>query len=1188
MGRMINEKRLFNDGWTYAKTGLDQTGWNDLVFEPVDLPHDWLIDDTLNLYENSIGWYRRVLPWKKDGRRVLLYFEGVYMDAAVFVNGQTIGEWKYGYTSFEFDITDALADGDNEIVVRVVHQSPNSRWYSGAGIYRNVWLKTRGDCFIETDGVYVSVRKQGDEWRVEADTELSLSREMAVEHLIVRDGFPVAVSSERVKPAASPDRTSGETPGAASSVAPGAGDDETRKTATDAPGNTAPGLIVNRQTLTVKNPLLWSPEQPNLYRIRTRLADPVTGEAVEVIEQNLGFRDIVMDPARGLIVNGRSMKLNGFCEHHDLGALGAAFNKAAMRRRLSILKAFGANAIRTAHNPPAPDLMDLADEMGFFVVSEAFDMWERPKTTYDYARFFKEWAAKDVRSWIRRDRNHPSLIMWSIGNEIYDTHADGRGQELTRMLKAWVEAHDPKGNAPVTIGSNYMPWENAQKCADILKLAGYNYGERHYHRHHAEHPDWIIYGSETGSVVQSRGIYHFPYEQSLLADDDEQCSALGNSGTSWGAKNPEYCLLVERHAPFSLGQFVWTGFDYIGEPTPYHTKNSYFGQFDTATFPKDSAFVYRAGWTDWRTKPFVHVLPHWDFNEGQMVDVRVISNCPLVELRVNGRTVGTHRPDWSTDPAGSRELFGWWKVPYEKGEIRAIGYDDKGNAISEHVRRSFGDAARIRLAPDKEELVADGTDLMFVEISMEDADGHPVENATNRVRVEVEGAGRLVGLDNGDSTDYDPYKGKSRRLFSGRLMAVIAATLEPGDLRMTVTSPGLEPATAVFRAVPPAAPVQGLSARTANRDLPVVTGREDEIPVRKIELVADGERRLTPDRKELAVRAVLHPANASYRVVEWRVVNDKGIDTHLAKIEADGLTANVTALGDGAFRVRCMSRNGTGKVRLISELEVAAEGLGTVFKNPYEFISAGLYDEARGDIGNGNERGIVTGRDATSFVVYRNLDFGPDGSDTVTLPIFALNDEPVRLQIWKGVPGEEDSELVGDLVYQKPPVWNVYQPETYKLKRKLRGLVTLSLAGDRKVHIKGFWFERQPRAFSENRAADCDHLYGDSYRITEEAVEEIGNNVTLAFDGLDFGDDGTDRIDIRGRSAFDRNTIHLRFESPDGNVEQRILEFVKSDGWETRSFSFEPVRGKQRVSFVFLPGSRFDFASFRFGRSGNP
>lgn len=1137
---MKNRKLLFNDGWTFAKTGLGQTDWAGLAFEPVDLPHDWLIHDTLNLYEDSIGWYRRILPWTKDGRRVLLHFDGVYMDSAVFVNGQKVGEWKYGYSSFEHDITDALVDGDNEIIVKAVHQSPNSRWYSGAGIYRNVWLKTRGENAIETDGVYVSVRKSGDAWQVEVDTELLLAGEMMVEHIILRHGEQVAVASERVKP----------------------------------------GTAVNRQTLTVNNPLLWSTDEPHLYRIRTRLAEPVSGEAVEVIEQNLGFREIVMDPEKGLFLNGRSMKLNGFCEHHDLGALGAAFNVTALRRRLAILKDMGANAIRTAHNMPAPELMDLADEMGFLVVNEAFDMWERPKTPYDYARFFKDWAEKDVRSWIRRDRNHPSLLMWSIGNEIYDTHADERGQELTRMLKAWVEEHDPKGNAPVTIGSNYMPWENAQKCADIVKLAGYNYAERYYHQHHAEHPDWIIYGSETGSVVQSRGIYHFPYEQSVLADDDEQCSSLGNSCTSWGAKNPEFCLLAERNAPFSLGQFVWTGFDYIGEPTPYHTKNAYFGQFDTATFPKDSAWIYRAGWTDWREKPFVHVFPYWDFNEGQLIDVRVVSNAPVVELQVNGRSVGTHRIDWESEG----ELFGWWKVPYEKGEIRAVAFDDEGNVIAEQVRRSFGDAKRIRLAPDKEQLVADGTDLIFVEIGMEDGEGNPVENANNRVRVDVEGAGRLVGLDNGDSTDYDPYKGVSRRLFSGKLMAIIAAKLEPGEIRMTVSSPGMESATATFRAVPADKPVKGLAARSANRELPIVTGRGDEIPVRKIELVCDGERRLNPERKELVVRAVLHPADASYREVEWRVVNDAGVDTHLARIEADGGVARVTALGDGAFRVRCMSRNGTDKVRLISELEVTAEGLGTAFKNPYAFVSAGLYDEAHGDIGNGNERGIATGRDGTSYVVYRNLDFGPDGSDTVTLPIFTLNDEAYRLQIWEGVPGEAGSELVGDLVYQKPSIWNVYQPETYKLKRRLRGLTTISLVGDRKFHVKGFQFERQSRAFADNRAAECDHVYGDSYRMTEDAVEGIGNNVTLVFDGLDFGEEGAGRIDIRGRSPIDKNTIHLRFESPDGKMEQRILEFTKSDGYETRSFDLEPVRGKQKVSFVFLPGSCFDFASFRFGR----
>lgn len=391
---------------------------------------------------------------------------------------------------------------------------------------------------------------------------------------------------------------------------------------------------------------------------------------------------------------------------------------------------------------PAPELMDLADEMGFLVLSEAFDMWERPKTTYDYARFFGEWAYRDVKSWVKRDRNHPSLLMWSIGNEIYDTHADERGQEITRMLMNYVREFDPKGNAQITIASNYMAWENAQKCADILKIAGYNYAEHLYYKHHKEHPDWVIFGSETSSVVQSRGVYHFPFEQAILSDEDEQCSALGNSTVSWGAKSVEACIIAERDTPFSLGQFIWTGFDYIGEPTPYHTKNSYFGQLDTATFKKDSFYIFQAAWTDYKTNPMVHIFPYWDFNEGQIIDVRVCSNAPRIELQLNGVTIGTHDIDFKH----GKQLVGWWKIPYREGELKAIAYDENGNVIATDVKRSFKDARRICLKPDREVLVADGRDLIFVEITVVDENGIEVENASNRVFVNVTGAGSWWGL----------------------------------------------------------------------------------------------------------------------------------------------------------------------------------------------------------------------------------------------------------------------------------------------------------------------------------------------------------------------------------------------------------------------------------------------------------
>ncbi|XEC94018.1 glycoside hydrolase family 2 TIM barrel-domain containing protein [Paenibacillus tarimensis] len=1139
----MNKKTLFNDGWEFAKSSLEVADCAGLTFEPVDLPHDWLIYNTLDLYENSIGWYRKKFNCTKKAHRLLLYFDGVYMDSSLYVNGQFVGEWKYGYSSFEHEITNAVIEGENEIVVKVVHQSPNSRWYSGAGIYRNVWLKTRGDNHIVTDGIYVTTKKTEDGWQVEVETETNICEDVRLSHTILHEGQAVASVSELV-----------------------------------APGNHS--VVLNEQKLLLENPLLWSTDEPHLYRLITRLQPAAAEEPIEIITRHIGFRSIEMDPNEGLRLNGKKIKLNGVCEHHDLGALGAAFNKTALKRRFDILKEMGVNAIRTAHNMPAPELMDLADEMGMLVVSEAFDMWERPKTHYDYARFFKEWAPLDVKSWVRRDRNHPSLLMWSIGNEVYDTHADERGQEVTKMLMELVHKYDPKGNAKVTIGSNYMPWENAQKCADIVKVAGYNYAEKYYLKHHEEHPDWVIYGSETASVVQSRGIYHFPFEKSILADDDEQCSALGNSSTSWGAKSAEACILAERDTLFSLGQFLWTGFDYIGEPTPYHTKNSYFGQIDTATFKKDLFYIYQAAWTDYKTRPMVHIFPYWDFNEGQIIDVRVCSNAPKIELQFNGSTIGT----FDIDHDNGTQLVGWWKIPYQEGELKAIAYDETGRVIATDIRKSFKDAKKIRLHADKDKLTANGTDLIFVEITMEDEEGNPVENANNRVSVEVAGAGRLIGLDNGDSTDYDPYKGLSRRLFSGKLMAIIGATLEPGKIQITVSSDGLESRTAEFEALPASDEVlEGLSASTKNRELPWSTGEREEIPLRKIEIISDSGQRFDASRREMVVRAKLHPQDCSYQDVEWSVVNDAGIATGIAKVEALGHEAKITALGDGEFRLRCMSKNGTDKTKLISQLEYKADGLGTAYKDPYGFITAGLYDYSKGEVGNGNERGVATARDGETQVGFRDIDFGPYGSDTVTIPIFALSSEAYSLQIWEGMPDEEGSELLADVIYQKKSKWNVYQEETYHLPKRLRGITSICFVLRQKVHIKGFSFRKLNRAFEQNFASECDRIYGDTFTMMEKSVKGIGNNVSLEFEQMDFGNEGAAQLVVYGSSPIDKNTIHIRFESQDGESNQ-LVDFKLTDGYEERVFELDKITGVQKVTFIFLPGSNFDFGWFRFER----
>ncbi|PAF31248.1 glycoside hydrolase family 2 TIM barrel-domain containing protein [Paenibacillus sp. 7516] len=1150
----MNQKKLFNDGWQFAKTKLDVTEPAGLAFEPVELPHDWLIYNTLDLYEDSIGWYRKTFPYTKDDQQLLLCFDGVYMNSSVYVNGQLVGEWKYGYSAFEHEITDALVEGDNEIIVKVVHQSPNSRWYSGAGIYRNVWLKTRDRNHIVTDGIYVSIKQQPEGWQVELDTELNIDQNAQLVHTIRYSGQIIATNTAAVTAAAS--------------------------------GDTA---VTDRQQIVVENPKLWSTDEPNLYELVTELqvvdADQ-HAQTLESVSQRIGFRDIQLDPNEGFHLNGVKMKMNGVCEHHDLGALGAAFNLTALRRRFNLLREMGVNAIRTAHNMPAKEFMELADEMGMLIVSEAFDMWERSKTPYDYARFFPEWAHTDVKSWVKRDRNHPSLVMWSIGNEIYDTHADERGQEVTRMLMEYVLEFDPKGNAGITIGSNYMPWENAQKCADIVKLAGYNYAEKYYDKHHEEHPDWIIYGSETSSVVQSRGIYHFPFEQSILADDDEQCSALGNSTTSWGAKSAEYCILAERDRPYSLGQFLWTGFDYIGEPTPYHTKNSYFGQLDTATFPKDSYYIYQAAWTDYKTSPMVHLFPYWDFSPGQLIDVRVCSNAPKIELQLNGKTIGTY----DIDHANGTQLVGWWKVPYEEGELKAIAYDENGEIIATDVQRSYTDAQKVRLQADKEQLQANGNDLIFVEIQVEDEAGNPVQNANNRVQVKVTGAGRLLGLDNGDSTDYDPYKGLSRRLFSGKLMAIIGATHEPGSIRIEVTSEGLHGAAAEFESkavdgevmsTSASVATQGQTVLTKNEERPVLTGLAQEIPLRKIEIISEAGQAFDPSIQEMVVTAKLYPENTSYRDIDWAVVNDAGIESNIAKVEANGLEVRVSALGDGEFRLRATSSNGTDKTKLISQLEFKATGLGTAYKDPYGFITGGLYDYSKGDVGNGNERGVATSRDGETHVGFRNIDFGPYGSDTITIPIFALSSEDYFLQIWEGMPDEEGSTLLADVVYQKESRWNVYQEETYQLSKRLSGITSICFVLKQKIHIKGFSFERQSRAFEQNTAASCDHLYGDTFSIQDEYVEGIGNNVSLEFENMDFTAEGTSKLVIYGRSPIDKNTIHIRLAGEDGQSNQ-LVEFTHSEGYEERVFELEQVSGVQKVTFIFLPGSQFDFGWFRF------
>lgn len=1188
-------RTLLNDKWSFLKTPVDVT-WEEVfdrdrkkwgpLWQAVDLPHDWLIYNTLNLYEDSIGWYRREfvkeLVRSADGHnvtcvsekcggdfRTILRFDGVYMDSTLYVNGRKVGDWKYGYSAFEWDITDYLTENVNEVIMKVVHQAPNSRWYSGAGIYRNVWLIEVPEVHIPTDGIYVSTVEKEDGYELLIDTEMFWGREghkeekelssdcpYELEYLLSYDGRVVL---------------RGEKP-------------------------LTWGQERDSSAFFVENPKRWDIEEPNLYGLQVLLVRTDTpcqsasyGDAGITQQEGIkiGFRTIVFLPEQGFLLNGRKVRLNGTCDHHDLGALGAAFSKTAMRRKFLKMREMGVNALRTSHNMPATEVMELADEMGFLVLSEAFDMWEISKNPYDYARFFIDWAGKDVRSWIRRDRNHPSVIMWSIGNEISDTHVSEHGQEITRRLMDYVREWDYRCNAPITIGSNYMPWENARKCADIVKFAGYNYAEKYYEEHHAKHPDWIIYGSETSSVLQSRGVYHFPLERATLIEEDEQCSALGNSTTSWAAKNTEYCIVMDRDTEYSCGQFIWTAFDYIGEPTPYQTKNSYFGQIDTAGFPKDSFYLYQAEWIDYKKTPMIHVYPYWDFNMGQIIDVRICSNAPEVELFVNGKSLGRQKIDHKK----GTQLQPHWKVAYEPGFIEGIAYDENGIEIARQKRHSFGDSYRIKAKADKEILYANGEDLIFIEISTEDKEGYPVENASDYVKVEVTGPARLVGLDNGDSTDFDPYKGTVRKLFNGKLLAIIASkTYQTGDIEVNIRGTGLLPTRLQFQAV--SAPVRsGISANTENHEMPLAFVKEGFIPVRKIELNALEGQTISPECPKVIVKAALYPENATDNSLIWKVVDLAGIESRLARIEQleDGRSVCITGVSDGAFLVRCQSRNGTDKVKLISQLEMKVEGMGTAFVTPYEPVSGIAYSDSFGDVGRGAENSACTDKCMETGLVYTNLDFGDYGSDEVTLSIFANDSDVHRLQIWQGVLGEKDSELLGDVIYQKPGEWEVFQPETYHLSRRVNGISTITIVAHDKLFLKEFHFTRLEKAFETLWVADTAVIYGDQFERKalpldaageRWAVEHIGNNVSFAYDGMNFGEKGARKITICGHTPLENNTVQIRFAGTKDSIQ--VVEFPYSEDYVEMTFDLEPVFGENQVTFVFLPGCNFDFKWFRF------
>ncbi len=1140
---------LFNDNWLFALTAPDSdiSALGNANWYNVKLPADWLINDTARLYESGCGWYKKSFAASApaENEACFICFDGVYMDTTVYVNGKKAGEWKYGYTSFYFDITRLVTDGENEILVRVNHKSPNSRWYSGAGIFRNVYLRRTSACHIQQDGIYISTKRRAskedepaDRWKVSVAVQFNRNIcGTAIYTVKNPDGTELLSLECRI-----------------------CGDSD-------------------KQKLYLADPMLWDTENPHLYGLEVVIKDD-TGKVLDSASDTFGLRKVEFTRDKRLLLNGKSTPIKGVCMHHDLGALGAAVNYDATRRQLCILKEYGVNAVRTSHNPPSRELLKLCDEMGILVNDEIFDMWEIAKTEYDYARFFDKWYKTDVAAWIKRDRNHPCVIMWSVGNEIPDTHKSQRGAEITRKLKNAVLEYDPLKNAHCTIASNYMQWENAQKCADELKLAGYNYAERLYKEHSEQYPDWYIYGSETASTVRSRGIYHFPFDAPRLVCEDMQCSDLGNSVVNWGA-SPERSFIDDRDS-VSMGQFVWTGFDYIGEPTPYSTKNSYFGIVDTAGFAKDAFYFYKSVW-DSKAEPFVHIVPtYWDFNDGQLIDVIVYTNTSAVGLFVDNEQYGEIRP---VSRQSGENIFAHFIVPYKKGSaIKARGYDENGREIACDKRESYkGEPVCLVLKrdyPDADKAVAaDGTSLVFFEITAEDENGNAVLNANNRVRLTVGGPARLVGLDNGDSTDYDSYKGDNRRLFSGRLLAIIQTTAKAGTVTVKAESIGLTPAEAAFDTVPCEIP-EGVSVEAENPFPSAQTEYTNEIPIRKIELFCDGGKTLTPENKLVKVGYKILPENATYNDIEFICISQTGNQTNNAAVaSSDKESVTVEGLGDGQFRLRAFAKNGSDIPKVLSELEMEVQGMGQAQKNPYEFISASLYDYSSKPV-SVIERGALGGFDGRTIIGFKSVDFSLAGAQGVTLSIGNCTGSDVRVDMYLDAP---DGEHAGSFDFADNNGWDRGYPVSYSLPRIIKGMHDIFFKMDMGCIFSGIQFEEYDKAYSRISAADNDGVYGDDFAVNNGRVEKIGNNVVLEFKSMNFKD-GTDKITVVGKTSLDSCTVQLRFTDENGAQTAQAIEFPHSEEYTEHSFTIEKVSGRQDVSFIFLPGSKFDFDSFEFIR----
>lgn len=777
---------------------FEDTGWQLL-----DLPHDWAIEGNFSKDHPSgtgggalpggIGWYRKTfVPEKADSdMKFRIVFDGVYMNSEVYLNGILLGRRPYGYITFSYYLTPHLKWGEkNVLAVRVDNsEQPNSRWYSGCGIYRNVWLVKTEAVHVGEWGTYVTapvVNKSKAIVRVQTtvSNETDVDAKVTVcSSLFDAEGKCVAKTDTLCRV-----------------------------------GGQADAVAV--QQLSVADPHRWDVESPYLYTLVTELMD---GEhCIDRYETITGIRSFKFDAQKGFVLNGKPTKINGVCMHHDLGCLGAAVNMRAIERQLEILKEMGCNGIRCSHNPPAPELLDLCDQMGFIVMDEAFDMWRKKKTAHDYARYFNDWHERDLHDFIMRDRNHPSIFMWSIGNEVLEqwSHANadtlsleeanlilnfGHSDDmlakdgemsvnslLTKKLSDLVKALDP--TRPVTAGCNEPAPGNHLFKSGALDIIGYNY-------HNANIPDvpknfpgkpFII--TESNSALATRGYYRMPSDKELLwperwdkpfYDSSFSCSSYDNCHAPWGNTHEETLKLI-RDNDFISGQYVWTGFDYIGEPTPFGwpAHSSYFGIVDLAGFPKDAYYLYQS---EWSKKQVLHLFPHWNWKPGQVVDMWCYyNNADEVELFVNGKSQGVK----SKTPIN---LHAIWRVKFESGKVKVIARKN-GKVVGEKEIRTAGEPVQIRLTPDRSQLTADGKDLSFITVEILDEEGNLCPNADNLVNFEVEGDAFIAGVDNGSPISMERFKDNKRRAFYGKCLVVVQNRGKQGTAHLVATSNGLQSA----------------------------------------------------------------------------------------------------------------------------------------------------------------------------------------------------------------------------------------------------------------------------------------------------------------------------------------------------------------------------------------------------------